>query len=57
MPNSNPPVKATPSVDVLRAFIDEGGYAYGDRLPAERELTERLVLTRSQLRKALDALE
>jgi DNA-binding FadR family transcriptional regulator len=57
LPYSNAPAKANPSVDVLRAFIEEGGYAYGDRLPAERELTERLALTRSQLRKALDALE
>lgn len=54
------PVKAAqadPSVDLLRSFIEDGGYASGDRLPAERELTERLALTRSQLRKALDALE
>jgi len=35
----------------LRIFIEEGGYAPGDRLPSERELI------RSNLRKGLDALE
>jgi len=45
------------SVSCLRNFILDGGYVRGDRLPAERELTERLGLTRSSLRKALDVLE
>ena len=49
--------KTDPSVTLLRSFIAEGGYETGDRLPAERELTERLALTRTELRKALDALE
>jgi DNA-binding FadR family transcriptional regulator len=57
LPKSIRPTKEDPTVDVLRDFIEEGGYAYGDRLPAERELTERLALTRSQLRKGLDTLE
>jgi DNA-binding FadR family transcriptional regulator len=46
-----------PSLEKLRNFIAEGGYDAGHRLPAERELTERLSVTRSELRKALDALE
>ncbi|MEZ7812879.1 MAG: DNA-binding FadR family transcriptional regulator [Paracoccaceae bacterium] len=45
------------SVSRLRGFIRTGGYLRGDRLPAERELTEQLGLTRSCLRKALDVLE
>ncbi|MTH98390.1 FadR/GntR family transcriptional regulator [Roseibium sp. RKSG952] len=44
-------------VGVLKAFIAEKDYAAGDRLPPERELIERLGITRSQLRKALDSLE
>ena len=43
--------------DKLRAFIAEGGYAPGDRLPPERELMERLELSRTSLRKALDVFE
>lgn len=54
---SKKPIKADASVDLLRNFIADGGYSSGDRLPAERELTERLAMTRSELRKALDALE
>ncbi|MFK7997034.1 MAG: FadR/GntR family transcriptional regulator [Granulosicoccus sp.] len=42
---------------LLKTFIDNGGYAPGDRLPAERELIENLGITRSNLRKGLDALE
>ncbi len=42
---------------LLRSFIDSGGYAPGDRLPAERELIANLGVTRSALRKGLDALE
>ena len=41
----------------LRSFIAEGGYGQGGRLPAERQLTEELGVSRSVLRKALDALE
>ena len=41
----------------LRGFIDAGGYAPGDRLPAERELTHSLGVSRSALRKGLDTLE
>lgn len=41
----------------LRAFIDAGAYDPGDRLPPERELMVSLGLSRTALRKALDALE
>lgn len=41
----------------LKSFIDAGGYAPGDRLPAERELITSLNMSRSTLRKGLDALE
>lgn len=45
------------AADSVKALIHEGGYAPGDRLPPERELTERLGLTRSALRKGLESLE
>jgi DNA-binding FadR family transcriptional regulator len=42
---------------MLRAFIADGGYRPGDRIPAERDLMVRLGMRRSALRKALEALE
>jgi len=50
-------VERTDAQQLLRSFIDSGGYAPGDRLPAERELIASLGLTRSALRKGLDVLE
>jgi DNA-binding FadR family transcriptional regulator len=44
-------------VAAVKAFIAEGAYAPGDRLPPERELIGSLGLSRSALRRALDALE
>lgn len=41
----------------LRAFIEEGGFKPGDRLPAERQLIGALGMPRGALRRALDALE
>jgi DNA-binding FadR family transcriptional regulator len=41
----------------LRDFIATGGYAPGDRLPAERQLISALGVTRNALRKGLDTLE
>ncbi len=45
------------AIETLRSFIVEGDYQPGDRLPAERELMSSLGMTRTILRKALDALE
>lgn len=50
-------VKDGSAISRVRAYISDGGYKAGARLPAERELTEKLNLTRTALRKALDALE
>lgn len=45
------------AVSALRDFIVQGDYSAGDRLPPERDLIGDLGMTRSTLRKALDALE
>jgi len=45
------------AVDRLHAFIAEGGYGPGDRLPPERRLIEMLGLARAALRRALEHLE
>ncbi len=42
---------------LLRAFIDDGEYSPGDRLPAERQSIQALGVTRNALRKSLDTLE
>lgn len=43
-------------VDRLRAFIEAQGLAPGDRLMPERELAERLGVSRTSVRQALTAL-
>ena len=41
----------------LRQSILDGAYAYGDKLPAERELARLFSASRSTVRRALDRLE
>ncbi|KAB0681398.1 FadR/GntR family transcriptional regulator [Aureimonas leprariae] len=43
--------------DQLRGLIERGEYSSGDRLPPERELSERLGISRPTVREALIALE
>jgi DNA-binding FadR family transcriptional regulator len=51
------PANREAATTALRTFIHTGGYAPGDRLPAERELINELGMTRTMLRKALETLE
>ncbi|MGI8761545.1 MAG: FadR/GntR family transcriptional regulator [Jatrophihabitantaceae bacterium] len=44
-------------VEHLRAYVIEAGLSAGDRLPAERELAERLGVSRASVRQAIVALE
>lgn len=44
------------ALDALREAICQGGYAPGDRLPPERLLARKLGVSRSALRRGLDAL-
>jgi len=43
--------------DQLRQLIDAGEFGVGDRLPTERELAEKLGISRPTVREALIALE
>lgn len=47
----------TDPAERLRCFIRDHELGVGCKLPAERQLTEQLGLTRATLRKALDVLE
>jgi GntR family transcriptional repressor for pyruvate dehydrogenase complex len=45
------------AIDKIKAMILTGELAPGDRLPPEKELAERLGLSRSSMREAVKALE
>ncbi|HHV64244.1 MAG TPA: FadR family transcriptional regulator [Peptococcaceae bacterium] len=44
-------------VEQIRMLISEGQLKAGDRLPSERDLAERLQVSRASVREALSALE
>jgi len=44
-------------VEQIRQLVAEGELKPGDRLPSERELSERLQVSRASVREALSALE
>jgi DNA-binding FadR family transcriptional regulator len=54
--SGGPDISGAAALTQLCAFIEERGFAPGDRLPAERRLGPELGLRRSELRKALEAL-
>ena len=49
--------KRDEATERLRAFIAEGDYAAGDRIPSEKRLIELLGVNRTAMRRALDHLE
>jgi GntR family transcriptional repressor for pyruvate dehydrogenase complex len=55
------PVKKTKvyeaAMSQLLALIEDGTYAKGERLPTERELTEKLGISRASVRQALAGLQ
>lgn len=57
MLTSPEPLDREDAITALKAFIAAGEYRPGDRLPPERELIGSLNMSRTTLRKALDALE
>jgi GntR family transcriptional regulator, transcriptional repressor for pyruvate dehydrogenase complex len=44
-------------VERLRSYVAQAGLSMGDRLPAERDLAERLGVSRASVREAIVALE
>lgn len=53
-----PAPRAVPeyALQAIRKLIDEEGYAPGDALPSQRDLAERLGVSRTSLREALSSL-
>lgn len=48
---------ATGTLERLEGWLAASGFAPGDRLPAERHLSDTLKVTRAEIRKALAVLE
>ena len=44
------------AIEAIRQLIDEQGYRPGDALPSQRDLAERLGVSRASLREALSSL-
>ena len=44
-------------MEQIRELVRDGSLKHGDRLPSEREMAERLQVSRSSLREAMRALE
>lgn len=57
MKNERPQSKFAEVVEKIRDIIAADGLHPGDKLPSERELSERLSAARSSIREALRALE
>lgn len=60
MPNQDnnlPRISSTSALAQLRAFIAEGDYGPGMKLPSETQLCSNLGIRRSELRRALDTME
>ena len=55
-PLRTPPLKEQVVHELVR-LIDEGALKAGDRLPTERELSERLAVSRSTVREAVQFLQ
>ncbi len=51
------PTRDEAVLDTIAAFVEEAALGPGDRLPAERELAERLGVSRSTIREALKRWE
>ncbi|WP_077247151.1 FadR/GntR family transcriptional regulator [Pseudobacillus wudalianchiensis] len=57
MENQRPQSKFAQVVEKIRDMIAADGLVPGDKMPSERELSERLSASRSSIREALRALE
>ncbi|WP_083566215.1 FadR/GntR family transcriptional regulator [Domibacillus mangrovi] len=57
MESKRPPSKFVAAISHIREMIKADRIGSGDKLPSERELSERLSIGRSSVREALRALE